>query len=115
MSKQCSEIFEEVFDSRVSGCVRTCVCGRIYYDIANDDWDWKPGELEALDKNPKATPVEYAVGTISINDEEIVMGCDCGRAKRYEEFILQHAEQLAEYLNRRSEALKEQAELIKVK
>ena len=114
MSNHCSEIFEEVFDSHVGGCVRTCSCGKIYYDGCND-WDWDDGELEALEKNSKAIPLDHSVGTMSINEEEIVYGCDCGRAKKYEDFILSHAKQIATYLNRRAEALKEEAESIKVK
>jgi len=114
MSNQCSKIFEEVFDSHVGGCVRTCVCGKIYYDTYND-WDWEFGELERLEKNPNTFPVEYSVGTISINNEEIVIGCDCGRAKKYEDFIIQHAKQIATYLNKRADFLKEEADSIRVK
>ena len=115
MDNKCSKLFEETFDSHVSGCVRTCACGRIYYDTFNDDWDWKDGELEALDKNPNAFPVEHSVSTISINEEEIVHGCECGRAKKYEDFIIDHAEQIAEYLNKRAEMLREKADSIEVK
>ena len=114
MSEQCSEIFEEVFNSRVGGCVRDCACGQTYYDDYND-YDWEPGELENLKENSNAIPFDYSISTMSINNEEIVIGCDCGRAKKYEEFILRHAEQLAEYLNKKAEALKEKAESIKVK
>ena len=114
MSKQCSEIFEETFRLPVCGCVRTCACGKTYYDTYND-YDWEYGELKALEKDPNAFPVDYAIGTMSVGGEEIVIGCDCDKEKKYEDFILLHARQLVIYLNKRSESLKEESESIKVK
>ena len=113
MTEQCSEIFEEVFNSHCGGCVRTCTCGKTYYDTYND-YDWDDGELEALEKDPRAVALDYGVGTMSIAGEEIVFGCDCDHARRYENFIISHASQLAAYLTKRAAALEEEAKSIKV-
>lgn len=115
---QCSELFSDVFNSKCGGCLRTCECGITYFDTYNV-WDWEDGELEDLQQKAKEDPEHYtgidcAVGTMSIGGIEIVYGCSCDLAQKYEDFILNHAEQIAEYLNKRSEALSEQAKAIKV-
>lgn len=114
MSEQCSEIFEDVFHSRCGGCERQCECGIVHFDSYNFA-DWDDGELEELQKRAKKEPEKYvehdhSVSTLSIGGQEIVCGCTCENAHRYENFILSHASQLAEYLNKRSEKLKKEAE-----
>ncbi len=37
MSKQCSEIFKKVFDSKCCGIVRTCACGITHFDTYHDE------------------------------------------------------------------------------
>lgn len=110
---QCSKLFEDTFFSGCSGCVRTCSCGKIYYDTYNES-DWEEGEFEALEKDPNAFPLDYSVSTISIGGEEIVIGCDCDRAERYENFILANKIGIAEYLNKRAETLRCEADNIEI-
>lgn len=118
-SDQCSKLFEEVFDSSCGGCVRMCECGITYFDTSNL-YGWEEGELKELKKKAKEHPDKYiaiadcAVGTMEINGREIVIGCTCDLARRYEKFIISHARQLAEYLNRRADALKKAADSMRV-
>lgn len=116
---QCSELFDKVFDSRYGGCVRTCECGITYFDSYNE-WNWEDSELEKLQQKAKDDPKHYveqncAIGTMGIGGIEIVYGCTCDLAKRYEDFILVHAEKIAEYLNKRAVMLREKADSIEVK
>lgn len=118
-SNQCSELFSDVFDSKYGGCIRTCECGITHFDTYNI-YDWEEGELEELQQKAKDDPEHYveidcAVGTIEIGGIEIVYGCTCNLAKKYEDFILNYAEQLAKYLNKRATMLREKADKIEVK
>ena len=115
---QCSELFSEIFSSGCGGCLRTCDCGITYFDGYNN-WDWEVNELENLRQKAKDDPRQYieqdhSVSTMEIGGAQIVHGCSCGQAQRYETFILNHAVQLADYLNKRASMLKEKAKLIKV-
>ena len=116
---QCSELFSDSFDSRCAGCIRTCECGITYFDEYNV-WDWEEGELEKLQQKAKDDPEHYighnySIGTIEIDGIEIVYGCTCNLARKYEDFILEHAGQIAEYLNKRAVMLREKADSIEVK
>lgn len=118
MPKQCSELFNDLFDSSCSGCIRTCACGITWFDTYNT-WDWEKGELEELNEKEKANPDKYksrdcSIGTLEINGIEIVYRCTCDLAYRYEQFIRIHAVQIAKYLNEMSKQLKERSEAIKV-
>lgn len=118
--EQCSELFFDVFDSRCGGCLRTCECGITHFDAYNI-WDcWEDGQLEDLQQKAKDDPEHYvehdcAVGTMEIDGIEIVYNCTCDLARKYENFVLNHARQLAEYLNKRAAALREQSLAIEVK
>jgi hypothetical protein len=115
MSEQCSELFERVFSSGGGGIVRTCACGRIHYDVSFSGADWEEGELEDLQRrhaeNPdKYVECDYTVTTMSVAGEEIVMGCECNTARRYENFIIMHAGLLAIYLRARAKMLRGKAD-----
>lgn len=117
-NSQCSELFSEVFSSGYAGCIRTCDCGITYFDGYNS-WDWEVGELEKLRQKAKDDPHHYieqdhSVSTIAIGETQIVHGCACDLAKRYETFILKHAVKLAKYLNKRAKMLREKAEQIEI-
>ena len=119
MDTQCSELFEDIFRSNNGGCLRICVCGRINFDSSDNGWDWDQGELEELEKNQKNNPDKYiehdgSVGTMVVSGNEIVCGCICEHAKKSEDFILENAENIAEYLNKKAKRLKEKAERIEV-
>ena len=119
--KKHSELFLKVFDGGTSGSVRDCVCGRTHFDNSDyNGWSWEEGELEKFQKlavlHPnKYIPVDGAVGTMTIMDNEIVFGCPCNSALKFEEFINQHAKQIAEYLNAKAKELKKHALEIEVK
>ena len=112
-----SKIFEEVFDSHCGGIVRDCSCGITHFDTYNQGCDWEEGELEGLEENAKNNPDRYrghdhSIGTMEIGGHEIVFGCTCDLADKYEKFILNHAVQLKEYLNQRAKMLRERADEI---
>ena len=110
-----TDLFMEIFDSHCSGIERVCECGILWFDTYNVS-DWEEGELESLLEKSIADPDKYKesgpVGTISINGIEIVWGCSCDLAARYENFIISHASQIAEYLNKKAIMLREQADEI---
>lgn len=115
-SHQCSPIFSEVFDSHCAGPVRDCVCGITHFDTCNN-YDWEDGELEGLIEKAETQPDKYrasdgAVGTIEINGIEIVWGCTCDKAKKYETFLIEEGPRIIEYLRRRAAALRDKADSI---
>lgn len=110
---QASEEFEEAFRTGTAGCERTCACGKHYFDVYNT-WDWNEGELEDLLKKEEINPDEYSskdysIGTLQIDGVEIVFECECGIARTYEFFIRNHAKEIAEYINKRTERLRKEA------
>lgn len=116
--QNCSELFERVFSSHCSGIVRDCCCGRTYFN-SSEDYCFEDGELECLLEQSKKDPekyieVDYSIGTMEIDGKEIVIGCKCDIAKKYENFILNHAQLLAKYLNEYAKQLEEKAQKVKV-
>ena len=101
------ESFERAFDSRVSGCRRDCACGREFYDNYNSGYDWDEGELEALAKNPNATPLGYAVSSIEFEGTSYVFDCDCWRprARRIIHFLMNHNVEIADFLRNEQKRL----------
>jgi len=110
--EQCSELFECVFHSDCVGSVRRCACGQIFYD--NNNTDWEEGEFKKLE-NSEAISCDHSIGTMDIGGEEIVIGCSCDKASRYEKFIITHAIELTKYLNGSSEAIKKYCPLMNTK
>lgn len=115
-TEQESELFIEVFRDRVWGITRTCDCGRTHYDVENVH-DYEDGELEQLEEKTKKEPDAYlpcngSVGTLTI--DHTVINCPCGRAKSYEDFIVDNQAGIAHYLNRRAEMLREEADSIEI-
>ncbi|HEA66888.1 hypothetical protein LCGC14_2307170 [marine sediment metagenome] len=119
--EQCSELFERVFDSGYGGIVRVCDCGITHFSDQDCDINcYDEGELEKFQENQKKAPNSFlgwdrSIGTMEIGGMEIVWGCSCDIARKYEDFILSHARQLAEYLNETAKMLKEKSDSIKVK
>jgi hypothetical protein len=91
--------FIQAFSSHTGGCRRTCHCGKEFWDNTNG-YDWEPGEVEALEKDPAARALAYSVSTISLEGREYVMDCICfhERAEQVMRFIDGHAQAIAEYL-----------------
>jgi len=72
------ELFERAFHTSSAGCVRTCKCGRVFYNPDNT-WDWEEGELERLEADPNAEPRDWSIGTLILDGEEYCCDCDCWR------------------------------------
>jgi hypothetical protein len=118
--KQCSELFETIFDSHGGGCRRECACGRTHFDISDNGWDWEDGELEGLQAKAKEQPDKYIehdgiVGCMEICGAVIVYDCKCGLALAHERFLVVDAERIAKYLNERAKRLREKADKMEVK
>ena len=115
---QCSDLFSEVFDSHCSGIVRTCSCGKTFYNAdASNLFD--DGEFEDLERKSKQNPDSFIgvngnVYTMEIDGKQIVYGCSCDTAKRYESFILNHSIKLAQYLKKYAVQLREKADMVDV-
>jgi hypothetical protein len=91
--------FERAFSTRTAGCRRRCECGKEYYD-AQQSYDWEEGELEKLEADPKAIPLEYSSGDLIFEGYHYVNACECWheRAQMIMRFLDGHAAQIAEYL-----------------
>ena len=114
-----TELFETVFDSCCSGIVRTCACGRTHFDSSDNMSSWEEGELEGLLKKAQEHPnmyidCDHSIGTMNINGVEVVYDCKCDIAQKYENFILNNAKQIAQYLNKRAKMLRETANEIEI-
>ena len=115
-----SDLFENIFHSGSSGCVRTCECGKTYFDGEDTTIDWEEGELEALREKAEKNPdmfleVDFSIPTIDIAGRQYIFDCSCNGADPYENFINDHASQIAEYLNKKAEQLRSKANDIEVK
>ena len=71
--------------------------------------------MEQLREKAAKEPDRYieqdgTVFCMNIGGAEIVYGCTCDNAERYERFIRAHARQLAEYLRERAKELREAAD-----
>lgn len=118
MTRQCSELFADVFDSHAGGIVRTCACGITTFNYMDRNC-FDEGELEELEAKQKADPahyhsVDHTVSTMEFWGEEIVHGCTCDMARLAEAFITSHAKRLSEYLRRYADALRNRAEEVDV-
>jgi hypothetical protein len=92
------ENFATAFSSNSSGCVRTCACGRQFYDTANT-YDWEEGEFEKLCADPQAVALPHAVGTLVIQGVEFCEDCTCWYATAKPLIKLFHSQprQIARY------------------
>ena len=116
--EQCSKLFGDVFDSRGGGQIRVCACGITYFSL-DEPQNWEEGELEELKEKEKISPDKYVsfdgtVWTLNVGGEEIVWGCSCDTASKYEQFLTTDGPRIAEYLNKRAEALRQHADSITV-
>lgn len=103
MSKQYQlENFERAFSTNSGSCRRTCECGVIYYNPEPGAWTWEEGELEALETNPKAISVGYAIGGVIVDGTEYADACSCWHKK---------AERIIDWLDNYTPHLKKWYEL----
>lgn len=117
--EQTSQEFQDAFDARMGSCRGKCHCGREYFDVVNDGIDWNEGEFERLQQLARdpASKVFEAGGSISfieVDGLRFVWGCQCGGAKKYEDFLLRNAPQIAHYLRLRAERLQREAKALSV-
>lgn len=100
LSGRALEAFVLAFSSHVSGSVRDCACGRTFYNPDTRSWDWEDGELDDLNNDATATPVDWSVGTIFLEGQEFVTDCDCWRkrAARIVRWMQTHDHAIAEWL-----------------
>ncbi len=92
------ENFESAFSTHLGSIVQDCNCGRTFYrDDENEGWE--EGELERLHTNPKATPLCYSIGSLSLEGREYVLDCDCWhkRVDSVMAFLDNHSYQIAEW------------------
>lgn len=91
--------FIEGFELPGDACRDRCSCGREFFDNFNDAWDWDPGEIEALQKDPEATALDHSVSRVEVQGSWAVTNCDCWRdkAKTVMAFLDEHAGAIAKY------------------
>lgn len=111
------ENFIDAFRDNTSGCVRTCDCGKIYFDHENS-YDWEEGELEALESDTKAIGLDDSIRTLSFEEKEYVIDCNCWRkrAEKIMGFIDGHAHEIAMYLTlekKRKQSIADNAPFVK--
>lgn len=109
-----SENFENAFIGAGSLVAECGFCDRIHF--ANGEWgDWEEGELESLRGSAKLQPDKFIEhgdsDTISygwIAGSQFVPGCPCipEKVQRYQDFIWEHRNQIAEFLKTETKALK---------
>ncbi len=90
MNKEILENFERAFSTHSAGCRRECDCGKIYYHDDENAYDWDIGEFEALQKNPKATALDYCPADMTFEGKDLVNSCTCWHEK---------AEKIINFLN----------------
>jgi len=108
-----SREFEDAFSDHCGSCVQDCACGRTCFDVVNT-YDWEAGELDRLEEARVRDPgryvaLEYACCGLTVNGKTFIMGCPCNGGEPYERFLVNHAEQIAKFLNKRAELLKAHA------
>lgn len=106
--------FVETFIDSVSGCTRTCKCGRTHY-APSGSWSWEQGELEALEDGCKRNPdafierSEDSVRTMTIYGDEWVVGCPCNGATPFERTIRALAPEILKYFKAAAQRFREAA------
>ncbi len=118
-----SEEFKRAFDEHVSGCVRDCSCGRVFFDNGNSGYSWEEGELEGLEekalKNPdKYQARDYGIGCYRYCGRLVVWDCVCEYstgAANFELLLQDQGAQIADYLNARAKRLREVADSVTIK
>ena len=112
------DLFERAFSANIISCRRSCACGRVFWDGENSGYSWEDGEVEALEKDPNATRLPYAVSILSIEGREVVADCNCwlDRAKALTRILDLNGEQFTKWYNlRKKEAIAQAANMVEVK
>lgn len=105
------EQWEDAFSARMSTAVGTCNCGRVFYNT-DDRTGITEKELQALDMDDNATPVDYSIRYLAFQGRDYCDACDCWHwlAARCIAFFDLHAPQIADYLSREKKRLQSDAD-----
>lgn len=105
---QLLSLMEQAFRGGVSGPVRTCECGVVYWG----GYSWEVGERERLEEDPQAKPLLHSVGTVEFEGKVYVDGCACWhkRALMIAKFLVNHDHAIADFLTAKKKLLTEAAE-----
>lgn len=98
--------------------INCTLCGRVHFaGIKNGAYDWEKGEyknlIEQSKKNPDKFRAHYDMDSISWGSfagEQIVDGCPCNLARKYEKIIWEGRFVIADYLKNRAEELQRETE-----
>lgn len=110
--------FRSSFNDGMGSCYAVCACGREHYDSSDNHWDWEDGELENLIERDKTDPnvigQDGSIGGVELMGCRIIDNCECDLAEKYENFLLRHAEQIADYLRSMAKEMKEKSESLTI-
>jgi len=90
--------------SKTGTITATCDCGHTYFCVYNNEGDYDEGELETLRAKMAAEPKRLTelscshVSVMQLGGNQYVEGCDCGRLKKYEDFIWHWRREITEYI-----------------
>ncbi len=86
----------------------------------NTDLDVEEGELDEFLKKQKENPKKYladydstAIGWGCLDGKQVVYGCPCNLASKYEEFIWNHREIIAEYFSNKAQKMQKESQQAK--
>jgi hypothetical protein len=92
-------------------------CERVHF-VGTGYGDYEDGELEDLRTNAQKTPGKYiehndydSIDWGYIDGKQVVWGCPCNSARRYEQWIWGHRYAIAKYLRLRAEDVEMDARL----
>jgi len=97
--------------------INCTLCGRVHFAGIKNGYDWVKGEYEDLvkqaEKNPNKFIAHYDTDSISWGSfagKQIVDGCPCNLARKYEEIIWEGRFVIADYLKNKVEELQRKTE-----
>ena len=112
-----SDMFMEAVTDAGSISINCELCGRTHFATCDDNVDFDEGELESLRAKAAENPDKYmedaTVSMISwgyIDNQQVVHGCPCNIARRYEDWIWQHRCLITSYMKNRIRSQKREAE-----
>ena len=118
MNDNMTGLFFDAFSTGSSTSRGFCACGKEHFDFENS-WDWEEGELEELQergekKDDGVMGHDHSVSYVNIMGNEIVFGCDCEIAQKYEAFINRHMTSIVKYIREIAKQKEGYLEAIKV-
>jgi len=105
--------FNRAFTLTSSPSIDCGFCGRTHY--ATPGRDYRSGELEDLERKAVKNPDRYIrhdssdVPWGNVEGKQFVPGCPCNSASRYEQFFLNHRDQIAKFYRMRAQTLQANA------